>query len=179
MAYPLSKLDVTLGWGLRHEVSSRHNGRRLFLSCMIRLHLNKNVLVSFDPNTSRVYFSDVVIRPLCFLYANGGVPATLFLSGGVSATPVQIYFISDTPIQTFGVSATHVQSGGVSALTRTNAVIGFSLRQSTFYSSVYTAEKFWSTCLDSGFMSNPKNFMPKLNIFTPNSKIPSLILVWV
>ena len=106
--------------------------------------------------TSRVSFFDVVIRPLCFFCASGWVPATF------SATPMKTDGIYATTIQTARVSATPMQLGGLSALMRTISVIGFSLLQSTFSSSVLQK------------MSNPPAPRPDLRLIKttlrPNQK---------
>ena len=126
----------------------------------------------FDPTTSRFFFS-VIIRPLRFFCANVEFPDTLLQSSGVYSTPVQTNVISATQMQTAGVSATTMQLCGVPALTRTNAVIGLSLRQSTFSSLLYTAKKIQSTYTKAGFTSNPNDFTPKSKKFMPNSINPS------
>ena len=95
----------------------------------------------FEHTTSKVSFTDVIIRPLVFFYANGWVPATLLQSIIVSVTLFQTDGISATTMQAAGVSYTPVQLGGVSDLTRKHSVIGFSLRQSNFSSLLYTAKE--------------------------------------
>ena len=80
--------------------------------------------------------------------------------------------ISVTTMQTSGVYPTHVQLGWVSALMSMNAVIGISLRQSKFSSSVYPTKQIWYTCPKAGFTSNPNDFTPESKHFTPDSKNP-------
>ena len=116
-------------------------------------------LARTEPTTSRVSFYDVIIRPFRFFYTKGGVPVSLLQTGSVSATP----------LQTDGISNTPVQSGRVSAVTRMNDVIGFSLRKSTFYSSLYTMKIFQSTYPKAYFTSNPNNFKPESKNITTNS----------
>ena len=184
----MSKWAVTLGGGLHHEVSSRHNRRRLWLSHTIRLRLNifffqnwtynlKGLflrrgikgLSGIEPTSSKSLFWT---WPLYHFVSSVDcrVSATLFWSSGVYATPMITYGIYTNPMQTAGVYATHVQSGWVSALTRTNVIIGFSLRQSTFSSLAYKTRNFRSTCHEDGFTSDPNDFTTKSKNLTPNSK---------
>ena len=67
MAYPLLKWAVILGGRLLHEVSSRHNGRRFCLSCIIRLRFYKRD------------FPDLNLQPQGYLYFRLGHYTTLFL----------------------------------------------------------------------------------------------------
>ena len=65
-----------------------------------------------------------------------------------------------------------MQAGRVFDLTGTNYIVGISLRQSTFSSSLYTTKNVRSTCHKAGFTSNLNDFTPKSNNFRPDSINP-------
>ena len=132
----------------------------------------------FERMTSRASFSDMVIEPLRFFGASGGVPGTLLQLDGVSATPMTPDGISATPLKTMGVSVTPVQLGGVLALKRTILVIGFFVRQSTFPSSVLQKNSDLPA-LRPALRPIQTNLRPNQTTLHPIQTIPSVILVWV
>ena len=146
------KSAVTLGGGLRHKVSSRHNGLCPFLSLKIMWRLYKKDLPDLKLWYQGYLFPMWSLENSIYSVLVGGVPASILQSDGVSATPGQ--------------------KGGV--LNRAASPLSHALFPPSYFPDVNQPFPFWfyenvqSTCPKSGFTSDPNDFTLQSNNFMPN-----------